>query len=76
MPIVFKEKKVLLDNQEISTYQDVKETQVHLSPDGLKLLILDGAKTLQIFYLHDIDKLKETMKTIPLESALVAICWF
>ena len=76
MPIVFKEKKVLLDNQEISTYQDVKRTQVHLSPDGLKLLILDGAKTLQIFYLHDIDKLKETMKTIPLESALVAICWF
>ena len=52
------------------------EPQVHHSPDGLKVLILDGNKTMLIWYLHDIDKLTETSQTIPLESMCVAIGWF
>ena len=32
-PIIFKENKVYLDDQEISTYHDASKTQTHLSLD-------------------------------------------
>ena len=43
------------------TWNDEEDDpQVHHSPDGLKVLILDGNKTMLILYLHDIKKLTKT----------------
>ena len=67
---------MLLDDEEIMTYGDSRYTQVHHSPDGLKVLILDGDKTMQVFYLHDTGELAENSQTIPLESKDVSIGWF
>ena len=58
------------------TYDDEYCAQVHHSPNGLKVLVLDGDKTMQVFYLNDIGKLTETSQTIPLESMNVSIGWF
>ena len=74
-PLIFKEEKVLLDDKQILSYGDIMKTQVHHSPDGLKVLILDGNRTIYIFFLHDIAKLEQTSKNIPLESDDVSICW-
>ena len=58
--LVYKDNKVYLDDQEISTYEDAKFTQAHLSPDKLKLLLIDEKKlTMQIIYLKNLRKLKE-----------------
>ena len=52
-------------------------TQAHLSPDELKLLIVDEArKIMQLFFLHDKDKLQDRTKIIPLEAGGVFIQWF
>ena len=39
---------------------DIDYVKVYPSPNGLKVLILDGDKTMQVFYLNDIGKLTET----------------
>ena len=38
-PIVFRDKKVFHKDKEIMMYEDINFTQVHHSPDGLKVLI-------------------------------------
>ena len=78
-PVVLRGKKVLIDELEISTYEDAEQIQTHLSPDGLKVLIVNyRSKIMQIVFLHDIKKLKDRIKTIPLEEAQFqpSICWF
>ena len=52
-------------------------TQAHLSPDEYKLLIVDEArKVMQLFFLHDKDRLQDRTKIIPLEEDRVSIQWF
>ena len=58
------------------TFNNVEHTRLYISPDSLKLLVLDGTKTMQILYLKDTEKITENSKTIPLESIAVSICWF
>lgn len=67
---------MLLGDQEIMTFNNVEHTRLYISPDSLKLLVLDGTKTMQILYLKDTEKITENSKTIPLESIAVSICWF
>ena len=40
-PLVFRDKKVSIGELEISTYEDARKIQTLLSPDGLKVLIVD-----------------------------------
>ena len=76
-PLVFKDNKILLESSEISTYEDLGKMQAHLSPDRLKLLVVDTKrKVLQVIFLHNMVKLKERAKTIPLESGHVSVSWF
>ena len=57
-PIIFRDEKVLLNEQVITTFEDRHSTRVHISPDRLKALIRCD-KTIKIFFLHDLNKVKE-----------------
>ena len=74
-PLIVSGHTILLDKIELSTFEDPKLAQVHPSPDGLKVL-LKVDNTIKIVFLHDMQKLKERIQTLPLESFEVAFCWF
>ena len=65
-PVILKENRILLDSIELSTFTDAETTQVIPSPDGLKVL-LKVDSLIKIVYLHDMQKLKERTRTLPLE---------
>ena len=74
-PLIVKGNTILFDKIELSTFDDPSLAQAHPSPDGLKVL-LKVDQTLKIVYLHDMQKLKERIKTLPLDSFEVSFCWF
>ena len=68
-PLVYKDKQILLDDQVISTFEDVRSTQAHLSPDKKKLLLIDEKRLMmQIVYLKNLRKLKERIYTVSIRS--------
>ena len=64
-PIILREQKVLLGEKEIHSYEDASLIKFHISPDGLKLLLLDNKEQkILIYYLQDPLKLGDIISTI------------
>ena len=67
----------MIDDLEIATYEEAVSVQAYLSPDGLKVLIVNfDRKRMQIVFLHEKEKIEDRIKTIPIEEGYSSVCWF